>query len=111
MISSKTFRQMALSLPDVVELPHFDKASFRFGKSIFATLSEEKKLGMVVLTPEEQYVYIKFGPVSFSPCPGAWGRKGCTWVELKDVKKDVLKEAMEAAYNNLVKKKLSKKKK
>ncbi|NML22773.1 MmcQ/YjbR family DNA-binding protein [Pseudoflavitalea sp. G-6-1-2] len=111
MISSKTFRQMAMSLPDVAELPHFEKASFRIGKSVFATLSEDKNIGMIALTPEDQYVYIKFDPASFSPCPGAWGRKGYTWIDLKKVKKDVAKEAMDAAYNHLVKKKETKRKK
>ena len=111
MISSNTFRQMAMAFPDVIELPHFEKASFRIGKSVFATLGEDKQQGMVALTPEEQYVYIRFDPVTFSPCPGAWGRKGYTWMNLKTVKKDVAKEAMEAAYNHLLKKKESKRKK
>jgi len=109
MISNKTFREMALALPDVAELPHFDKASFRVNKKIFATLNEAKNLGMVQLSPEEQYVYIKYDPDSFSPCTGAWGRNGSTWVQLKTVKKNVLKEAMAAAYNNLMKKKSQKK--
>lgn len=111
MISSKTFRQMALALPDVTELPHFEKASFRIGKSIFATLHEDKDLGMVALTPEEQYVYMKFDPASFVACPGAWGRKGYTWINLKKVKRDVAKEAMDAAYNHLANKKDTKNKK
>ena len=37
MVSVETFRQMALSLKDATEEPHFDKASFRANKKIFAT--------------------------------------------------------------------------
>ena len=101
----KTFRQLALACPETVELPHFDKASFRVNKKIFATLSEEKNLGMLMLTPEEQYVYCKFDPEAFAPVPGKWGLKGCTHVHLKKVKNTVLKEAMEAAYMGKVRKK------
>jgi hypothetical protein len=105
MVSSKTFRQLALACPETVELPHFEKTSFRVNKKIFATLSEEKNLGMIILTPEEQYVYCKFDPLSFSPVPGKWGLKGCTHVNLKKVNKDVLKEAMDAAYEGKLSKK------
>ena len=41
MVTVGTFRQMALSLPGAVELPHFDRASFRVNKKIFATLDEK----------------------------------------------------------------------
>lgn len=105
MVSSKTFRQLALACPETVELPHFEKASFRVNKKIFATLTEEKDLGMLILTPEEQYVYCKYAPEAFTPVPGKWGLKGCTLVNLKKVNKDVLKEAMNAAYEGKVKKK------
>lgn len=53
---------------------------------------------MVILTPEEQYVYCKYAPEAFAPVPGKWGLKGCTHVNLKKVDKGVLKEAMDAAY-------------
>ncbi len=88
MINAKTFRQLALAFPETVELPHFEKASFRVNKRIFATLTEEQQLGMIILSPEEQYVYCKFDPASFAPVPGKWGLKGCTHVHLKLVKKD-----------------------
>lgn len=105
MISAKTFRQLALAFPETVELPHFEKASFRVNKRIFATLTEEQQLGMIILSPEEQYVYCKFDPASFAPVPGKWGLKGCTHVHLKLVKKKVLKEAMAAAYRGKLSKK------
>ena len=41
MVTVGTFRQMALSHPGAVELPHFDRTSFRLNKKIFATLDEK----------------------------------------------------------------------
>lgn len=105
MVNPETFRQLALACPETVELPHFDKASFRVNKKIFATLTEEKNLGMIILTPEEQYVYCKFDPEAFTPVPGKWGLKGCTHVKLKKVNNTVLKEAVEAAYAGRLNKK------
>ncbi|MBK7374593.1 MAG: MmcQ/YjbR family DNA-binding protein [Chitinophagaceae bacterium] len=43
MVTVGTFRQMALSHPGAVELPHFDRTSFRLNKKIFATLDEKKR--------------------------------------------------------------------
>jgi predicted DNA-binding protein (MmcQ/YjbR family) len=50
MVDIETFRQLALSFPGTVELPHFDKASFRVNKKIFATLDIENKRACVMLT-------------------------------------------------------------
>ncbi len=41
MVTVGTFRQMALSHQGAVELPHFDRISFRLNKKIFATLDEK----------------------------------------------------------------------
>ncbi|MCK7460741.1 MAG: MmcQ/YjbR family DNA-binding protein [Sphingobacterium sp.] len=37
MITLEEYRVLALSLPDTVELPHFDNPFFRVKKKIFAT--------------------------------------------------------------------------
>lgn len=103
MISADTFRKLALALPDTDEHPHFEKSAFRVNKKIFATLHEAKNKGMVILTPADQSVYCDFDPVSFSPVPGTWGAKGSTFVDLKKVKKEVMKEAMALAYGEKLK--------
>jgi hypothetical protein len=105
MINAKTFRQLALAFPETVELPHFEKASFRVKKKIFATMHEGKNQGMVILTPADQSVYCDFDPQSFSPVPGSWGAQGCTFVDMKKVKKEVMKEVMKLAYETRWKKK------
>ncbi len=53
MVSSQQFREMALAFDDVVETKHFERASFRYNKKIFATLDEKDKLGMLILTMED----------------------------------------------------------
>ncbi|MBO9632238.1 MAG: MmcQ/YjbR family DNA-binding protein [Chitinophagaceae bacterium] len=105
MINADTFRKLALSFPDTDEHPHFERAAFRVNKKIFATLHEAKHQGMVILTPADQSVYCDFDPASFSPVPGTWGAKGSTFVDLKKVKKEVLKEAMTLAYGERLTKK------
>ena len=50
MVSIESFRQMALSFPGTVELPHFEKTSFRVKKKIFATLSAKTSIACVLLS-------------------------------------------------------------
>jgi YjbR len=108
MVSLASFRQMALSFPDAVELPHFHLQSYRIKKKIFATLHEKDNRAMLKLPLEEQSVFCKYDENIFFPVPGAWGKGGATFVDLKKVKKAILKEALEIAYNNAVSKKNSK---
>ena len=42
MVSIKNVRDMALAFDDVVEMPHFEKTSFRVNKKIFLTIDEKK---------------------------------------------------------------------
>ena len=101
MISNAVFRQMALSFPGAIELPHFDRASFRVNKKIFATLLEKDQLAMLKLPLVEQSVFCAFDKTIIYPVPGGWGTKGGTYIELKKVKKGMLKDAMTVAFNNI----------
>jgi hypothetical protein len=105
MVNIETFRQMALSLPHTVELPHFEKTSFRVNKKIFATLSEEKSIAMLTLSLIDQSVFCSFDKAIIYPVPGAWGAKGCTYIDLKKIKKIMLKDALTCAYQNILAKK------
>ena len=105
MVTIETFRQMALSLPDVAELPHFEKASFRIKKKIFATLAEEKNIAMLTLSLIDQSVFCSFDKAVIYPVPGAWGTKGATYINLKKIKKTMLKDALACAYQNIIAKK------
>jgi YjbR len=105
MITNAAFRQMALALPDAEEQPHFNLASFRVKKKIFATLWEADRKAMLRLTPVQQSVYCGYNNAVFYPVPGGWGSKGATFVNLTAVKKTVLAEALRAAYEGVVMKK------
>ena len=105
MVSANQATKWALSIPGVEELPHFHKSSFRVKKKIFATLDVGKKLLMVKLNEIDQSVFCYDKAVIY-PVPGAWGKQGCTYIELARVKKTVCKAAIETAYKSLVNKKM-----
>jgi hypothetical protein len=109
MVSTDSFRQLALSFDEVVEQPHFEKASFRVNKKIFATLDENKQQGVVKLSAIDQSVFCSVDAAIFYPANGAWGKQGWTIVELKTVKKPMLKDALTTAYCNVAPKALAEK--
>lgn len=107
MISLKTFRELALSFAEVTEQPHFDKASFRVKKKIFVTLDEAKNIACVMLSVNDQSVYKLIDETMIWPVPNKWGQKGCTFVDLKKIKKDLLTEMLTAAYCKIAPKNLA----
>jgi|ERR1700741_3541662 len=104
MVSIETFRQMALAFPGATEQPHFELTSFRAGK-IFATLDEKKNRACLMLTPIDQSVFCAHDLSVIYPVPNKWGQQGATFVELKTVRKTVLKDALNHAYEKATTKK------
>ena len=110
-MTADEFRQIAIGLPGAVESQHMNHPDFRVGGKIFASLgAPDEEWGMVKLTPEEQANHIEKAPAVFSPCNGAWGRQGCTNVDLASAKKTMLREALKAAATNVASKAKSKRK-
>ena len=106
-MTSKDFRQIALSLPGTEERRHMDHPDFRVAGKIFATLGyPDRTCGMVKLSPEEQHYFSKDYPDVFIPAKGAWGRRGATSVRLKAARKDILAKAIHAAWSNIAPKRL-----
>ncbi|HZE83725.1 MAG TPA: MmcQ/YjbR family DNA-binding protein [Puia sp.] len=101
MIDMADFTKLALSFPGTEERPHFHLRSFRVKKKIFATLWEKENRAMLKLPLIEQSVFCAYDKTVFFPVPGAWGKKGATFVELGKVKKNMLKDALTVAYNAL----------
>jgi hypothetical protein len=101
MVTIETFRQLALSFPDAVELPHFELTSFRVKKKIFATFWPKENKAMLKLPLIEQSVFCSYDPTVFYPVPGGWGKKGSTFVDLGKVRKDIFKNALQIAYTQL----------
>lgn len=106
MISSNVFRQLAMSFPGVAEQPHFDNASFRINKKIFATLDEEKGQASIKLSPIDQNVFCAFNKDVIYPVSNKWGVQGWTIINLELVKKAMLKDALSIAYKLVAKNKL-----
>lgn len=99
MLTIVGFRKLAMDYPDVAELPHFHLASFRINKKIFATLHEKDNRAMVRLSLVDQSVFCTYNNTIFYPVPGAWGKKGATFIDLKNAGKRVCKDALQCAYH------------
>ena len=105
MVSIANFRKLALSFEDAEEHPHFHLASFRVKKKIFTTLWEKENRAMLKLSLINQSVFCAFDKNIFFPVPGAWGTKGATFVDLRKVKKEMLTDALQCAYQLITQKK------
>jgi hypothetical protein len=93
------FRRLALSLQGAEESSHMGNPDFRVGGRIFATLASAKKgYGNLMLTPEQQVVFVEELPEVFVPIAGGWGRMGMTHIRLSAAKEDVLAGALQVAW-------------
>ncbi len=109
MVSIENFKKLALSFDEAQELPHFEKTSFRINKKIFATLDIPKKRAVLKFTEIDQSVFGAFDKSVIYPVPGAWGKKGFTFIELQKVRTDMLKDALTVSYCNVAPKKMAEK--
>ena len=97
-MTADDFRRLALSQPGASEQSHMGHPDFRVGGRIFATLGNpDDSWAMVVLTPEEQRMYMTQAPDVFRPAAGAWGRRGSTHVALAQADEDVAGSALRSA--------------
>ena len=109
MITEDLFTKMALSLPGAEQTAHFERIGFKVtGKRMFATYLSRDNTANVFLTPEEQDVFCKMHPVGIYPVPNKWGEKGATTLELSQLPKELIMEALLSAYNEVVKPKKKK---
>lgn len=107
MISLKNFRELALSFAEVTEQPHFEKASFRVKKKIFVTLDEAKNIACVKFSETDQSVYCLIDETLIWPVPNKWGKQGWTLIDLRKIKKELLKDALTSAYCSVAPKALA----
>ncbi|MFC4872566.1 MmcQ/YjbR family DNA-binding protein [Negadavirga shengliensis] len=107
MVTIEEFKNLAGSFPESSEEVHFEKGSFRVRKKIFATLDEKKRQVVVKLSEIDQSVFCAFDGTVFYPVKGAWGKKGWTVIELQNVKRDMLMDAIKASYCLVAPKSLS----
>lgn len=98
MATVAAFRKFALALPDVVEGAHMEHPDFRTNGRIFASLHPTEGKAMVKLPPGEQQRLVAALPEMFAPCNGAWGKQGCTWVQLAAVEATQMRDALTSAW-------------
>lgn len=108
-MDSLIFIAHCLSFDEVIELPHFEKISFRVNKKIFATLNIQKKQATFKLSAIDQSVFCDFDPNSIQPATGAWGKQGWTIFGLEELADEMLIDALTLSYCNVAPKKLSEK--
>src|SRR6188508_2000419 len=98
-MNAHDFRRIALSLEGAEEGSHMGVVDFRVGGRIFATLaSVAQGYGNLMLTPEQQAMFVDELPDVFLPIAGGWGRMGMTHIRLAAASEDVLTGALQAAW-------------
>jgi hypothetical protein len=108
MVSLETVKKLLQQLPEIEELPHFDKTSFRVAKKIVATYDQSLNRLCIKLSEIDQNVFSSFDPTVFYPVPNKWGKQGWTFVSLATVDEGMLKDALTQAYCEVAPKKLAK---
>ncbi len=109
-MTAKEFKTLALSFPGTAEAPHFDRTAFKVvGKRIFTTLHEETGTANVKLTPVDQSVFCSYDIKVVYPVPNKWGLQGWTTFELKKIPKELMLDALDTAYKDVIKPKPKKK--
>jgi hypothetical protein len=97
-MTDDAFRRLALALTGAVEGSHMAHPDFRVGGRIFATLKQDRRTGMAVLTPEQQREFVATHPGVFEPESGAWGRQGCTRIHLGNADEEMVGQALTLAW-------------
>jgi predicted DNA-binding protein (MmcQ/YjbR family) len=102
-MTAAAFKSLALSLPGTEEHPHFERIAFRVaGKRIFATLHEESATANLKLSVVDQSVFCDFGKSAVYPVPNKWGSQGWTTFELKRIGRELMLDALNKAYSDVV---------
>lgn len=107
MVTIQMLRKLALSFPEVTEEPHFEKTSFRVKKKIFATYDQANERACVKLSAIDQDVFSSANSAIIYPIPNTWGKQGWTFIEMREVHKDLFIDAVTTAYCEVAPRKLA----
>ena len=99
------FRNLALSLPEATEQPHFEKTSFRIKGAIFATYEKKTATACVKLSLDDQSFFSSAKEKRIYPVANSWGTKGWTLVESESLGKARFIELFKGAYSEVTRKK------
>jgi len=98
-MTAADFRRIALSLEGVEEYSHAGLPAFRVGGRKFASLaSQAEGYGNLMLTLEQQAMFVEEATEIFLPIPGGWGKMGHTHIRLAAASEDVLSGALRTAW-------------
>lgn len=99
-------RRLALSLPEAHEAPHFEKASFRVGTKIFATLTEDGRHLHVFVDEADTRAAVEEDRASYQEL--WWGRRlSGVRVALAGADPDRVAELLEEAWRRKAPKRLA----
>ena len=88
--------RISLSLEGVEEYSHAGLPAFRVVGRKFASLaSQAGGYGNLMLTLEQQAVFVEEAPEIFLPIPGGWGGMGHTHIRLASASEDVFTGALQ----------------
>jgi predicted DNA-binding protein (MmcQ/YjbR family) len=103
----ETIKNIALSLPETTESPHFEKTSFRVKSKIFLTFDIPRNQFCVKLSPKEQDLFCLFDKAAIFPVPNKWGKQGWTLAEIQKIPEEMMRDLITAAYLTVAPKKLA----
>ncbi len=89
-------RKIALALPGVEEVPHWEHAAFRTKRRIFITLRTGQAKAMFHIAEEHQEILFDARPEAFEPLH--WGKTTRCFVNLKKVPKTELEALVREAW-------------
>jgi predicted DNA-binding protein (MmcQ/YjbR family) len=101
MVTTETFRQLCLSFSNAVEAPHFEATSFRVNGKIFATLHIDDAKACLKFSPNDQQQFCAIDKEIY-PVPNKWGASGWTFININNIREELLMEALERAYKEII---------
>ena len=107
-VTAAEFRRFALALPEARESAHMGHPDFRVGGKVFATLGyPTAEWGTMMLSPDQQELFLDLEPDALAPAKGAWGRRSATNVMLRKAPKRIVRNALFAAWVKAAPKRLA----
>ena len=97
-VTAARARTLALGLPEVSEVAHFERAAFRTPRRMFMTMAADGAEVNFMFDHALQEFYIEQAPDAFAPVPGGWGKTGATTCLLKAVNLATFRSALAAAH-------------
>lgn len=109
-MTTEEFKDLVLSFPETRENPHFDRLAFKVeGKRNFATLHEKTASANIKLPVIEQKVFCDYGKEAIYAVDNKWGFQGWTTFDIEKAPKELIFDALNTAYQDVIKPKAKKK--